>query len=210
MILNKKIILIGGRGHAQSIINLLIRKKLKKQIIGYTDNKKTDLNLEYIGNDQNLLKKFKPSKKIILVNCIGSDIKIRSKVFKFFKNKKYNFMSIIDNSSIISNSSVLHEGVVIFPYVVIGPNTIIERNTHILSLSNIDHGTRIGKNCYFGPSSVICGDVSIGDNVFIGANSCIVENKLIADNCTLGASGLLIKDCKIKNSTLIGVPAKRK
>tara|TARA_Y100000591_G_scaffold333006_1_gene373036 strand:+ start:2483 stop:3115 length:633 start_codon:yes stop_codon:yes gene_type:complete len=210
MILNKKIILIGGSGHAQSIINLLIRKKLKKQIIGYVDNKKTDLNLEYIGNDQSLLKKFKPSKKVILVNCIGSDIKIRLKVFKFFKNNKYSFMSIIDNSSIISSSSVLHEGVVIFPNVVIGPNTVIERNTHVLSLSNIDHGTRIGKNCYFGPCSVICGDVSIGDNVFIGANSCVVENRLIADNCTLGASSLLIKDCKTKNSTLIGVPAKRK
>ena len=52
--------------------------------------------------------------------------------------------------------------------------------------------------------------MSIGDNVFIGANSCVVENRLIADNCTLGASSLLIKDCKTKNSTLIGVPAKRK
>lgn len=210
MILNKKIILIGGSGHALSIINLLNRKRLKKKIIGYVDNKKTDLNLKYIGNDQSLLRKFKPSKKIILVNCIGSDIKIRSRIFKFFKNKRYSFMSIIDGSSIISNSSVLHEGVVIFPNVVIGPNTVIERNTHILSLSNIDHGTKIGKNCYFGPSSVICGDVSIGNNVFIGANSCIVENRLIADNCKLGASALLIKDCKIKNSTLIGIPAKRK
>ena len=77
MISNKKIILIGGSGHAKSILNLLDRKKLKNNIIGYVDNKKTNIDLDYVGKDKNLFKLYKPSKKIILVNCIGSNIKIR-------------------------------------------------------------------------------------------------------------------------------------
>ena len=74
MMLNKKIILIGGSGHALSVMNLLLRKNLKKYIIGYVDNKKTNLPLKYLGNDKNFLRKAKPKKEIFLVNCIGSNI----------------------------------------------------------------------------------------------------------------------------------------
>lgn len=209
MMLNKKIILIGGSGHALSVMNLLLRKNLKKYIIGYVDNKKTNLPLKYLGNDKNFLRKAKPKKEIFLVNCIGSNISIRSRIFKFFKNKKFQFMSIIDDSSVVSAKSILHEGTIIFPNVVIGPNVVVKKNTHILSLSNIDHGSKIGKNCYLGPSSVICGDVSIEDNVFVGANSCVIENIFVAKNCVIGASSVLIKNCKTKNSKLIGIPAKK-
>ena len=38
--MKKKIILIGGGGHATSMLNLIYRNYKKSEVIGYTDKKK--------------------------------------------------------------------------------------------------------------------------------------------------------------------------
>ena len=49
--MREKIIIIGGGGHARSILALLRKNKLSKHILGYTDIKKSDLPIKYLGED---------------------------------------------------------------------------------------------------------------------------------------------------------------
>jgi sugar O-acyltransferase (sialic acid O-acetyltransferase NeuD family) len=203
----KDLILVGGGGHAISLINLIERNKENLNIIGYTDNKKTNLPIEYIGNDKKFIQKNK-FKKIILVMAIGSHVKIRSKLFKIYKDKKYNFLTIIDKSAVIGHKSKILEGSIIFPNSVIGPETIIEENVVCHSGSIIEHNSLIKNNSYIGPGAVVCGHSVIEENVLIGAKSCIIENIRVKRGCTLGAGAVLVKNFTKTNKVLLGIPAK--
>tara|TARA_B100001057_G_C22508757_1_gene817021 strand:+ start:68 stop:682 length:615 start_codon:yes stop_codon:yes gene_type:complete len=204
--MNKKIILIGGGTHATSILNLLERNFPKYKIFGYTDSKKTKLKINYLGKDESIFKKYNKN-SVLLVMSIGVNTKIRSKVFKIFKKKRYNFITIIDKTSVVAASSQISEGSIIFPNSSVGPKTVIKKNVVIHTAAVIEHDSVVEENSYVGPSAVVCGNSKVGKNCLVGANSCIIEYIKMPNNSILGASGLLNKNYK-KSKTFIGVPAK--
>jgi sugar O-acyltransferase (sialic acid O-acetyltransferase NeuD family) len=206
---NSKIIIVGGGNHALSVLNILFRNRLAKNIIGYLDEKKTKLNIDYLGKDKFFLKekKFLSSKKIKLAQGIGTDILIRTKVFNKFKNAGYSFLTMVDKSSIISFNSKIGEGTVIFPNSSIGPNCRIEENIVLHTNTTIEHDVEIGSGSYIGPSATLCGNVKINKNCLVGAASCILENIVLPKNSILGAISLLNKNYKA-SKIYKGIPAK--
>jgi UDP-perosamine 4-acetyltransferase len=202
----KKIILIGGGAHSISIINLIERNYPNFKTLGYTDLKKTKLDIQYLGKDEFIFKKYN-KKDILLVMSIGVDIKIRAKVFNSFKKKGYKFLTIIDKASVIASNAKIHEGSVIFPNSSVGPEAVIGKNVVLHTNSVIEHNSIVSENSYVGPSAVVCGNSKVGKNCLVGANSCIIEYIKMPHNSILGASGLLNKNYK-KNKIFKGVPAK--
>lgn len=203
----KKLIIIGGGGHARSIYGLLKENKLTKGLLGYSDFKKSNLPLKYLGNDQKILDLYKKN-KVELILGIGINLSLRTKVINKFKN--YNFLTLIDKKAIISDKSKVKKGCIIFPNASISSNVKINDFSVIHNSAVIEHDVDIGKNSYIGPAAVICGNAMIGKNVLIGANSTMIQDTFVADNCKLGAGSVLIKSCRLKNKILIGSPAKIK
>ena len=202
----KKIILVGGGTHAVSIINLLERKFPELKIFGYTDAKKSRLNVKYLGKDEIVLNSYNKN-NFLLTMSIGVNIKIRSKVFDMFKKKKFNFLTIIDKNSVVASSAKIGNGSIIFPNSSIGPHSIIKDNVVIHTSTVVEHNSLIGKDSYLGPSAVICGNSKVGKKCLVGANSCMIENITLPNNSILGASALLNKNYK-KERTYMGIPAK--
>ena len=203
----KKMIIIGGGGHARSILALMEKNKIKSNLLGYTDLNKGKLPIKYLGKDDEILNRYN-EKKINLVLGIGIDIKLREKIVKKFDN--YNFFTIIDKDSIISDNCNIGQGSVIFPNATIGPNVKIGQFGVIHNSVVIEHDVNIDNNSYIGPGAVVCGNVNVGKNVLLGANSTMIQDTFIKKNCKLGAGSVLIRSCKQQNKSLIGSPAKVK
>lgn len=206
--MEKKIILIGGGGHAESLLDILFRNNFFKRIIGYVDKNKTNLKLNYLGND-NYIKNIRDAKKYILVNAIGIDINLRGKIFSTLK-KKFNFLTLKDKSAVISPFATIKEGASIFPNSYIGPNTLIEENVVIHTKASIEHGVKIEKNSYVGPGSTICGNCHIKKNNLIGGNSFIKQNIIVGEKNIIGAGSIVIKNFDTKGKKIYGNPAKEK
>ena len=80
----KKIIIIGGNGHAKSIIDILSRNGDFDKIYGYVDKKKTNIKLNYLGNDKNILN-IKKKEKYLLIIAIGINTNLRAKIYDKYK-----------------------------------------------------------------------------------------------------------------------------
>ena len=203
--MKKKLIIIGGGGHARSILGLLIKNKLTSRIIGYSDNKKSNLPIKYLGNDNIILKNFK-KKDVEIVIGVGIHLSIREKIIRKFK--KYNFFTLVDKDSKIISNLPLGKGTIIYPNANVSSNVKIKNYCVIHNSTTIDHDVQIQSNSYIDPGAVVCGNAKIGKNVLIGANATLIQDTILADRCKLGAGSVLIKSCKTKNKTLIGSPAK--
>jgi len=205
--MREKIIIIGGGGHARSVLSILKKNNLSRNLIGYTDINKRNLPINYLGTDRSIIEKYKINQVKLLMG-IGINLKLRARVIKKFKD--FKFMTLIDKNSIILEDSKIGEGSVIFSNTIVGPNSNIGKFCVIHNSVIIDHDTNIEENSYIGPGSVVCGNVKISKNVLLGANSTVIQNTFIEQSCILGAGSVLIKSFRKKNKSLIGIPAKEK
>jgi sugar O-acyltransferase (sialic acid O-acetyltransferase NeuD family) len=204
--MKEKIIIIGGGSHARSILALLKKNKLSNHILGYTDIKKSNLPLKYLGEDKKIFLLNK--KKIKLILGVGINLELRKKILNKFK--KFKFLSLVDDKSILFDNVDIGEGSIIFPNVSIGPNVIVGKFCVVHNSVVIEHDVNISENSYIGPGAVVCGNVKIGSNVLLGANSTMIQDTFIKNYCKLGAGSVLIKSFNYQKKLFVGSPAKIK
>lgn len=207
-----KIVVIGGGGHAKTIISIL--KKIKiYDIVGYTDatNKKDILGVKYIGDDRVLKKTKSEYKYCYAIIGIGStslsDIDKRIKIQNMLESFGYEQPVIISPGSIINENVKLGKGTVVFDGVIINSGSKIGEYSVIESNSLVDHDCDIGDNVHISPGVTLCGGVFVGSKSFIGAGATVIQYKSISDKCMVGAGSVVVNDC-LKPGKYFGVPAK--
>ena len=179
--MKKKIIFIGGGGHAISCYDVI--DKSEYEVIGYSDleNKSQLYDLEYLGNDDEIINKF--SKKINILITVGQILnsKNRENLYYKFKSAGFTLPTIISKNAVISSYAKIGEGSIIMNNVVVNGKAEIEENCILNTSCIIEHDSFIGKNTHISTSSVINGNCRIGSNCFIGSNSTINHNISIAN-----------------------------
>lgn len=122
-----------------------------------------------------------------------------------------NLCSISDNAK-IGDNVIIHPMVCIYDDVEIGDNTKIQAGCFI------PNGSRIGKNVFLGPHSVLTNDkyppsnhlgwkpVIIEDYVSIGANCTILPGVTIGEGARIGAGSVVVKNVP-RGRTWVGNPA---
>lgn len=207
-----EIVIIGGGGHAKSIISILKRNK-NLSILGYVDiiNKGSILDCNYLGDDRVLEKIRNKHKKCSAVIGIGilnlSDINKRIIIQKKLESLEFDLTVIISPSAVINENVKLGKATIVFDHVVIEPDTEIGENVIINTKSIISHDCQIGDYVHVAPGVTICGGVVVGNKSFIGAGVTIVPNINIGENCIIGAGAVVTQDC-LKPGKYVGVPAR--
>lgn len=208
----KKIIIIGGGGHAKVLIDAILnRKSTGLEIIGCIDPKlrigsQVSCGIKVIGDDTkiSLFKK----KELLLVNGVGSikSIEPRKKIYEKW-SKRYTFYSVIHNTAILAKSADFAEGIQVLAGAIINPKAIVGKNSLINTGSIIEHDCHIGSHVHIAPGCVILGGVNIGDNIHIGAGTVILQGTKIGDNSIIGAGSVVVNDIP-RNSLAYGSPCK--
>ncbi len=203
----KKIIMVGGGGHALSILEMAPNHDV---FLGYCDFKETPaMPIKYLGTDEEVFSKYSPNDYDILHAVVYTsevNLNLRSKLINKFKS--FTGATVIADTAVVTPNSKIGEGTValhksVVNHASIGKHCII--NTGVI----IEHGVTIGDNAFLGTSAVVCGDAKIGNNVFIGAGSIIRDGVSICDNAIIGMGASVTSDIT-KSGVYVGTPAKMK
>ncbi|WP_077611680.1 acetyltransferase [Clostridium sp. Marseille-P2415] len=196
--MKEEMILIGGGGHAESIIDT-IQALEQYEIIGILDNNKkinTEiLGVKVIGNDSDLNEYFEMGIKnaVLAIGSMGNTGP-RRKLYDLCKKIGYKFPNIIDKSSIVSETLRIGEGNFIGKGAIINSRVTIGNACIINTGSILEHGCTLGDFVHIAPGSVLCGNVRIQANTHIGAHSTILQNVTIGNDTMIGAGSLVLKN----------------
>lgn len=198
MIMAESILLIGGGGHAKSIIDTLSINK-EMQIIGILDREEkvgeVINGIKIIGTDEQLADYYHQGVKyaFISIGSIGLP-KQRKKVYEQIKTIGYSFPNIIDHTAILSSKVRLGEGNYIGKGAVVNAGTVIGSHCIINTGCIVEHDCRIEDFVHLATGSVLCGGVQIGEGAHVGAHSTIIQYKKIGNNSLIGAGSVVVSD----------------
>ena len=209
--MKKKIIILGGGGHA-GIIYDCIRAQKKFHIIGYIDRKPSLLSKEkikYLGSESTFFKKFEKDKNLFFTIAVGDNNK-RKKIFDYINKLKIeiNWGTIIHPSASISPLAVIDDGAQILNGSIISYKTKISKHVCINTGAIIDHDNYFHNFSSAGPGACTGGNVEVGESSFLGINCSIKHGVKIGKKVVIGGNAFVNKNC-ISNSLYFGIPAKR-
>ena len=195
--MNKKVILIGGGGHAKVLMEILNRLGVGVNFLVAPEVDHTSLlfsDIEKLQDDEDILK-FKKN-EVILINGIGSlpGNFSRKKIFEKFRSTGYQFLTVISDQAIVSSHINLSQGVQVMPGVIINADVAIGENTIINSGAILEHDCQIGANNHIAPGAVLSGGVTTGHAVHIGTGAKIIQAIQIGEFSVVGAGVSLTRN----------------
>lgn len=194
----KKMVIIGGGGHAESVIDS-IRQREEYEIVGYTDRSKMKMESPYLGTDDVLQEIFEKGVHYAAI-CVGylGKSNIRDKLYRTAKNIGFQLPVIIDKTAILAEETLIGEGTYVGKGVIINAGSTIGRMCIVNSGAVIEHGNEIGDFTHVSVNAVLCGNVLVEDHVFVGANATVIQELSIHAHSTIGAGAVVLKDISEK------------
>lgn len=203
----QKIILLGGGGHAQSLLAIL--DDVGVQVIGYADHAPTGLEVTYLGTDEDVLTSHMAEQAGCCI-AVGLNVPLRRKLYERFRAASFSFPTCVHPRAYLAPTARLGLGVVVYPGVFVGANVQVERNVHVCAGSIIEHGAHIGAHTYVAPRAAIAGNVTIGPECLVGISATIIDGLIVARATTVGAGGVLTHSVAEPGGIYVGVPARRR
>lgn len=202
----KPIVLIGGGGHATSVVAML---ENSATIAGYTALAPSEeLSIPYLGTDRDALSSLNPN-DVMIHNAIGftdrCSLDLRKKITAQYRN--FNYATLIAPSAWVSKGSKIAQGCAVMARAIVNESTIGSMSI-INTGAIIEHNCIIGTNSFIGPGAIICGGVTIGNDSFIGAGAIVKQGIEIVSGTIIGM-GAVVTHSITTPGIYIGNPAKR-
>tara|TARA_Y100000739_G_C20562190_1_gene443533 strand:- start:381 stop:1016 length:636 start_codon:yes stop_codon:yes gene_type:complete len=204
-------LIVGAKGFAKEVLQVLSQNDYKKDIALY-DDINSDIFGDIFGKYQ-ILKSSAEAKAFFLKNgpefTIGlGNSRLRAQIYKQFTNIGGDFTSTISNNSEIGHyDTKIDSGCNILSGVKISNSVFIGRGCIIYYNSIITHDCVINDFVEISPSVTVLGRVEISDYSHIGANATILPDIKIGKNSIIGAGSVVTKDVP-DNVIVVGSPAK--
>lgn len=207
----RKILLLGGGGHAKCVIEA-IRAGKKYLPFGVLDRKErvgaSVLGVEIVGVDDELQEFYERGVKLCFV-ALGStsDPARRIALWKLAEKVGFEFPSIIHSSAVIASDSDIGRGVYIGPGAIVNPGVTIGDGCIINSGAIVEHDCHIGEFVHVAPGTVLSGGVTVGARTHLGTGCSVTHGVKIGTDSIIGVAAVVIKD--IPSSVVcVGNPAK--
>lgn len=190
----EKIILIGGGGHCNSVIDV-IEEQGQFEIAGIIDRGlpvgDTVLGYEVLGADEDL-KMFSDLARYALVT-VGQiespELKIR--LFEMLKGSGFTLPVIVSPMAHVSKHAQVGEGSVIMHDALVNANARVGKNCIINTKALIEHDSVIGDHCHVSTGAIVNGGVYVEDKCFIGSNAVTSHATKITEGTFVKAGALV-------------------
>lgn len=210
--MRKKIIIMGGGGHAKVIISMIKTLDLQYKIVGIIGlahelgTKVSDVIV--IGSDDQLPELFKTG---INYACIGigsvGNNDNRKMCYEKLIGIGFKVPSLIHKQALTCSKVEEFKGIQIMAGAIVQIDSLIGENSIINTGSIIEHDCLIGSHVHVCPGAVICGGCVINNGVFIGAGAIVKQSVKIGSNALIGAGSVVVNDIP-DNAIVKGVPAR--
>jgi sugar O-acyltransferase (sialic acid O-acetyltransferase NeuD family) len=207
--MSKKIIMIGGGGHAKVLVDILKQGQIEIYAIASPEiDQKSVLmqGIKHFLNDDEIYN-FRTD-EILLVNGIGSipGTALRASIFDNFQKYGYEFLTVISKSSVVSKHCKLGMGVQVMPGVIINADARVGDNTIINSGAIIEHDCQIGSHNHIAPGAALSGEVVTGNYVHISTGAKVIQGIKIGERAMVGAGATVFKDLGNNENLYVAKP----
>ncbi|NMN67069.1 sugar O-acyltransferase (sialic acid O-acetyltransferase NeuD family) [Candidatus Pelagibacter ubique] len=207
-VLQKSIIIYGGKSTSFIITEMIDKKKYKVKFIFDPFMKNVEFETKAIfSNKKKDLKNMIKKSNFFAVGIAREHGLARVKISQKLETYGLKPISLISKSAIIDNSSKIGEGLLAMPACIVHKKVKIGKYCILNSNSCVDHESNIGEGVHIMGSAYVAGRVTVGDYATIGANATILPDINIGKNAIVGAGAVVTKDVK-QNEIVVGNPAK--
>lgn len=208
----KKVILLGGGGHAKCVIDAMhlgreysphcvldLKERIGEKVLG----------VAITGSDADLRAYSKRGVKLCFV-ALGStcDPARRIALWEQAVKAGFTFPNIIHSSAIVSAHAALGRGVYIGPGAIVNAGAVIGDGCIINSGAIIEHDCRVGEFAHIAPGTVLSGGVSVGNRSHLGTGCSVIHCIKIGEDSIIGVGSVVVKDIPAR-TVCVGNPAKK-
>lgn len=206
-----RLIIVGGGSLAMELVTWIIHSNIYKNVnrrLFFLDDKVSNdfyinkIKIKYLGKINSILPK--DDDKFFLGIA---DPNIKSKVVKFFDEKKVNFCSFVHPTAIIAENSEIGRGCLLFPYSICSFNSKLREFITVNLHTAIGHDVLISSFTTISSFVDLSGKVEIGKNVFIGSGARFLPSVKVGNYCKIGA-GATVYYSVPEGKTAYTIPAK--
>jgi UDP-perosamine 4-acetyltransferase len=209
--MGKKIIIIGGGGHARSVIAVMKRGPAW-DVVGYTDavSKGRILGVPWLGTDKALSRIRKVSACRAAVIGVGNAeiSRCRRDISARLVALGFELPVVIAASAIVNEGARILAGTVVLEGAIINTGVRIGRCCIVNTGAVIDHDCRIADLVHVAPGTVLSGSVKVGAGTLLGTGCRVIQGVTIGRDCLIGAGAAVVGDIRAAG-TYVGVPARR-
>lgn len=200
------IILLGAKGHAKVIIDML--HKQSQEV--YDDIFLLDDNADLIGKSIMGHKILGPISDCVKYPDSRFIISIGKNHVRKALAEKYdlNYISVIHPNAVIGEDVTIAKGTVVMAGAVINSGVTIGEHCIVNTGSTIDHDCRLASYVHLSPGVHLGGTVKIDSETWMGIGSCCKNNINVGERVIVGAGGIVVHDI-LESGTYVGVPAKK-
>ncbi|MBR4174574.1 MAG: acetyltransferase [Lachnospiraceae bacterium] len=206
--MKKKLLLIGGGGHCNSVADCVLALNEYDEVAIIDTAESSYPTVPVIGTDDDIPSLFKDgwTHAFITVGSVG-DTKIRRRLFEMVKEIGLNVPAIVDPSAILGKNVSIGEGAFVGKRAVVNAGSVIGECAIINTGAIIEHDCTVGAFSHISPGAVLCGQVSVGHDSHLGANSCVRQLINIGDDSLVGMGSVVVRDLP-SNVKAMGNPCK--
>lgn len=196
--MSKKLLLIGGGGHANSVIDSIYSLNDFDEIgivVNDLPKESNILGIKVVGSDDDLdeLKQQGFHYAFVSVGSIG-DTNLRKHLSNKLESKGFIIPNIIDKTAIVSDFSSIGKGNFIGKNSIVNANAELGDFTIINTSTIVEHDCKIGSFVHLSPGCVLSGGAKIGSDSHIGANSTVKQGITVGNNTLIGMGSVVVQN----------------
>jgi sugar O-acyltransferase (sialic acid O-acetyltransferase NeuD family) len=200
-------ILIGAKGHAREVYQLLDSERKGKRIV-FFDNVSENLPETIYGhrvirNLEDAEEELLTDQKFIL--ALGGT-GARQKMYEKFEELGGNPTKVISDTAVVGDHAELSKGLNIMAFATVYDSAVVGTGTLINSYASVHHGSTISAFAELSPGARVLGRASVGRLTSVGTNATILPDVSIGRNCVVGAGAVVTQDVP-DGETVAGIPA---
>jgi len=201
--MNRGIVLVGGGGHCEAVIEAL-RASRRFTIRGIVDSNpeiKTVSGVPMIGGDECLaaIRKDICPHALITIGSVGHPT-ARRRLAELLRKLDFRCPAVVHPAACVARTAAVGEGAFVGKGAIVNAYARIGSHAIVNTGAIVEHHCSTGDFVHVAPGAVLCGGVFVGTNTHIGANATVIEGTRIGDNVLVGAGAVVVRD----------IPARRK
>ncbi len=193
----RKLILVGGGGHARSCLDV-IRAGGQFEVVGILERPERlragIFGIPVIGTDEDM--PALAAKGICFVIALGQikSPEPRIRLHARLKELRAHLPVVISPTAHVSPNAEIGEGSIVMHMAMIGPGARIGANCIINASALVEHDAQVGDHCHIATGAIVNGDCQIGSGVFVGSGAVLRQGVRVGDRSIVGMGMIVRRD----------------
>lgn len=204
-----EIVMVGGGGHARSILEVIREPDSRSRVVGYLDSGPVavlrELGIPHLGTDADA--EVPRNSYGMLGMAALTGWRTRLERVARLDHRFSGWARVCSTSASVAPDVELGCGTVVMPGAVIRAGVTVGEHCVINSGAVIDHESTLGHNVHIAPGAVLGGNVRIDDHAFVGLGARVRNGVWIGAGAVIGMAAGVVESVA-RESRVIGVPAR--